>query len=137
MLRLGYRYLVRVAAARLIEQVQPVLVPALVRRRHHHRFHVVRVAHECHLLGVNRFLLADFTGLYRDTLWLHVDRAASALVAHGVVVRLAMLAALRRLLLGETHILGLHHIGRHAKRFLMVRRAGYRAHFWLLHHYVQ
>lgn len=113
-LRLRNWDLIRITGARLIEQVQSVLVSALVTAWHHYGLHVVRcaVVHEGHLLRVNRFLLVDLARLDCDTLGLHVHRAAGTLVAHASVLGLT-LTALGRLLLGEAHILRLHHIRGH------------------------
>jgi len=114
-LRLRNWDLIRITGARLIEQVQSVLVSALVTTWYHYGLHVVRcaVVHEGHLLRVYWFLLVDLARLDCDALGLHVHRAATGtLVAHASVLGLT-LAALGRLLLGEAHILRLHHIGGH------------------------
>lgn len=108
---------------------------SLVTRWHHYRLHVVRVAYKSHLLGIEWLLLAHLARLNGNALWLHVNRAAPALVAHGVVG--LTLAPLRRLLLREAHVLRLHHVRGHAQSLLVVRRPGYRAHLRLLHHHIE
>ena len=94
-LRLRHRDLIRISRSRLIEQVQPILVAALVTARDHHGLYMVRrpVVHEGHLLRVDRFLLADFARLDRDALGLHMHcPTRGALVTHpGVSLTLATL----------------------------------------------
>jgi len=103
---LGHGDLIRIARVRLVEQVQAILVWALVATWHHHCLHVVRI--ESHLLGVDRFLLAHLARLDCDALRLHVNCSTCALVTQAGVG--LALAALRGLLLGEAHVLRLHHI---------------------------
>ena len=57
--------------------------------------------------------------------------ARAALVVH-VMLCLAADSTLRRLLLRDAHVLRLHHVGRHAQRFLVVRHAANRSDLRLL-----
>lgn len=121
----------------LAEQVEAVLVRALVTRLHHHRLHMVRITHKSHLLGVHWLLLIYLAGLYSNPLRLHMNCATIALARHRVLLGLPG-TALRRLLLREAHVLGLHHVGGHGKRLLMMRCPTNRANLRLLYaHHIQ
>lgn len=78
---------------------------------------MVRVAHECHLLRVDRLLLRHFTRLQCDSLLLDVHRGAGGVLvaAHGLYGA----SSFGTLLLCKAHIFWLHHVGRHAQGFLM------------------
>lgn len=119
----------------LAEEVEPVLV--LGARLHHYSFDVVGITDKSHLLRIERLLFVDFTGLNGEALGLDVHSTASTLIVRDRVVRCTY-ASLRRLLLSDAHILGLHHVRGHAQSFLVVRHSADGADLRLLDaHHVQ
>lgn len=110
----------RAAHALVVEELHPRLMLVGGLGRHHHSFHHVRVVHEGELLRSDRLLLLDLARLH-SALRLELDRAALVIV-EGLPRRPLRMG----LLLGDAHLLRLHHVRGHAQSLLMMRHATHR-----------
>ena len=107
--------------ALVVEELHPRLMLVGGLRCHHHCLHHMRVIHKRKLLRGDRLLLLNLARLH-SALGLELDCATALVIVEG----LPRCPLWMGLLLGDAHLLRLHHVRGHAQSFLVMRHATHR-----------